>query len=115
MTTWDDLTPADFDRGKAPKYIRQNADAGQDALFATGTPTVPAKAAPVPEELPGQGAMFALEEASPAAAGHEPDPEPEQGAFDVCRRCGQPIRERPDTGQWVTMTSTNPECYGRRS
>jgi hypothetical protein len=57
MTDWTEYTPADFDAAKAPKYVRQNAGAGQESLFATGTPTVPAKRT-AREELSGQGGLF---------------------------------------------------------
>jgi hypothetical protein len=48
-------------------------------------------------------------------AAHYPDPDPEHGAFDVCKGCGKAIVEHWSTGQWVPMTGTaDPECYGRK-
>ena len=63
MTTpWDGLTAADFDVTLAPKSVRKNTTSGQDQLFATGTPTVAPKPAPVREELPGQDDLFGGED-----------------------------------------------------
>lgn len=51
-----------------------------------------------------------------ASDGHVIDPEPEQGAFDVCVKCGQAIHvDVYGSGRLVTMIGRNAECYGRRS
>jgi len=41
------------------------------------------------------------------------DPEPDQGAYDVCERCGQAINDYADGRGLVVMVTGNPECYGR--
>jgi hypothetical protein len=59
---------------------------------------------------------FTVETLAPAkaATGHAADPNPEQSAYDVCERCGQPITLAFDgTGRMVTTLTNNPECYGR--
>ena len=125
MANWSQFSEADFDSRRAPRRAlnRAAADAaaGQDGLFFVATPVQAAKAAPEPEQLPGQADLFGdggqgVSEPESSETGHAPDPDPEQGAFDVCRKCGQPIVQHWATGQWVTMTGTaNAECYGRRS
>ena len=63
MNSWFEYSPADFDGGKAPKYIRQAAEQGQEQLFATGTPVAaPKREQQQPAQLDGQCAMFGAEE-----------------------------------------------------
>ena len=63
MTDWAAFSAADFDARRAPhgaaKRAAEAAEAGQAGLFFVATPTVPAKSAPVREELPGQAGLFA--------------------------------------------------------
>ena len=54
---WDELGPAEFDRRRLPTG-RKAAPADQGALFFVAVPPAPAKAAPLPAELPGQGELF---------------------------------------------------------
>ena len=63
MTDWGAFSAADFDTRRAPKRAAKRAaeaaEAGQVGLFFVATPTVPAKSAPVREEMPGQADLFA--------------------------------------------------------
>ena len=53
---WTAFGPAEFDRRRMPKGRKpQPAQAG---LFVLAAEPLPAKPAPVPEELPGQAALF---------------------------------------------------------
>jgi hypothetical protein len=61
MADWTQMTEADFDDRRASKADRAAAEAGQRALFP-GTPTVPAKPAPVRRELDGQDDLFTTTE-----------------------------------------------------
>lgn len=62
MTAWQDFSPADFDARKADRralrQARQAADTGQAGLFYVATPERETKRAALPEQLPGQAAMF---------------------------------------------------------
>ena len=55
--TWADLGPAEFDRRRLPKGHKA-APADQAGLFFVAVPPAPAKVAPLPAELDGQGALF---------------------------------------------------------
>ena len=55
--TWADFGPAEFDRRRMPRG-HKSAPADQAGLFFAAIPPAPAKAAPVPPELPGQDALF---------------------------------------------------------
>jgi hypothetical protein len=58
MTAWSEFSPADFDKSRAPRHLR-NRGAEQPGLFFVATPTVrPGKAARLPEQLPGQLGLF---------------------------------------------------------
>ena len=48
-----------------------------------------------------------------AIRGHVVDPDPDQDAYDVCERCGHAIQDDVYGRGLVTMTTGNPECYGR--
>ena len=73
MANWSQFSEADFDSRRAPRRAlnRAAADAaaGQDGLFFVPTPTQPAKSAPAPEQLDGQGDLFGTAEDEDA----EPD------------------------------------------
>ena len=58
MTDWDKFTAADFDISQAPKTVQREAEAGQEALFTTGTPTRAPKTVQPKPELAGQSDLF---------------------------------------------------------
>jgi hypothetical protein len=58
---WLEFTEADFDASRAPRgaAAKRAREADQAGLFFVATPvTRPAKHAPLPEQLPGQDALF---------------------------------------------------------
>jgi hypothetical protein len=57
MTVWDEYGPAEFDKRRMPKG-RKPQPATQAGLFVMAAEPLPAKPAPQPEELPGQGGLF---------------------------------------------------------
>lgn len=63
MPNWTELGPADFDARKADKralrLARRDAEQGQAGLFHVNTPARETRAAPAPEQLPGQSDLFA--------------------------------------------------------
>lgn len=48
-----------------------------------------------------------------ADSGHVVDPDPDQGAYDVCARCGLAIQDDVYGRGLVAMVTGNTECYGR--
>lgn len=69
MTDWRAFSPADFDARKADRralrQARQAADTGQAGLFFVATPERETKPPAMPEQLPGQAAMFEDTEDTP--------------------------------------------------
>lgn len=56
-TEWTAYGPAEFDRRRCPKGAKE-APADQAGLFVMAREPLPAKAAPVPPQMDGQGALF---------------------------------------------------------
>lgn len=54
---WTAFGPAEFDRRRMPRG-RKPQPAAQASLFLLAAEPLPAKPAPVREELPGQAALF---------------------------------------------------------
>ncbi len=50
-----------------------------------------------------------------AKDGHVVDLAPDQDEYEVCARCGHAIQDDVYGRGLVTMTTGNPECYGRSS